>query len=508
MGEPIREIRVETNNVFDLDSPGESLPPFHWANAVHIRTKEKVIRRELLFSEGDPYDPDLLQETERNLRGLPFIRKAEVIGVETSSGPVVIVRTWDAWTLEVTASFSRAGGVNQTKAGIADGNVLGRGKTTSLLYQGSGPTVERSIAYSDPQLLDRHVRYDMLAGESSQARHYMLSIARPFYSSLTKSSFSGGGHYAEDRTTVYQGTSQAGTVGRRAYDADVTYGYALQASTRRTNRLTLGLVTDHADYSALPDATTLFVPDAEQHTALQLGLDYQELDFIKARRIQKLSREEDFNMGLAVSPSIGYAPPWQALGTTGARLTPKIEVRKGFSTELGQIVLLRGDYSSAYVNGGNGMRLATADLQYYCRYYPRHTVAAHLAFDHGWRLDEPSLLSLGEDTGLRGYRAGQFQGNRRLLMTAEDRIFLFDNLFKLVDGGAVVFFDSGYAWMPEQAFTFGDLKSSYGVGLRLAASRSSDNEPVRIDLAHALNDNNFPSRWTVSIQAGRAFGSN
>src|SRR5260370_1618761 len=43
------------------------------ADALHIETRESVIRKFLLFQEGDPYDPTRLEESERNLRVLPFL---------------------------------------------------------------------------------------------------------------------------------------------------------------------------------------------------------------------------------------------------------------------------------------------------------------------------------------------------------------------------------------------------------------------------------------------------
>jgi outer membrane translocation and assembly module TamA len=70
----------------------------------------------------------------------------------------------------------------------------------------------------------------------------------------------------------------------------------------------------------------------------------------------------------------------------------------------------------------------------------------------------------------------------------------------------VVFYDSGYVWPSDSPARFSDLKNSLGLGLRLAPSRSSNNSPVRIDLAYALSDNQSPSRWSLSILGGLAFG--
>lgn len=476
---------------------------------MHRRTRRRVVERELLFAVGDPYDPELLKETERNLRALPFLRRVEIVGVDSSSGAVVIVRTWDAWTLELVGRFSRVGGESNLAAGASDRNLLGFGKSASAIYQKSGSSIQRSAQYQDPQLWGfPHLVYQLSATDSTDSRRYYTQIGRPFFASIAKTSLIAGGSYTDDRQSVYQGFTPAGTVGRRDLDAFVTAGYALEATPKRTRRLTATVDQHRDDYSRLLDQDTVFVPDPDQHSTLTLAYQYQEVEFIKQKHIQKLSREEDFNVGLSFNPSIGYAPRWAALGASGEKILPALDVRKGFVSELGHFLFLRGNYLSTYVNGRDGDRFATAQALYFCRYFPRHTVAANAQFDRGWRLDAGSLMGLGEDSGLRGYRAKQFQGDRRLLFNLEDRVFLVENLFRLVDAGGVLFTDAGNAWMPNERFRLSDLKTSFGFGLRLGATRSANNEPVRIDIAHAMNDNHFRSRWTVSLAAGAAFGPN
>jgi outer membrane protein assembly factor BamA len=510
-GTPIYEIILEPHEVFHLDKAKGPEKLLRLADSFHVRTRDGIIRRELLFAAGDPYDPAILAETERALRLLPLFRKVEIEGVKSSSGTVVIVRTWDAWSLNVTADFKRSGGANTVVAGAGENNLMGSGKAVNAAYNQTGAAITRTAAYHDPLFLRQKLDFQVSGVDSTESRAYSLSLARPFYSSLTRWSLSGGGDYGDTPWTVWQGINPAGSVERRGYDANVTYAYAFKPTTHRTFRLSAGLLERRADYNALPTsyaAPALFVPATEQHSDVTVGAEYQELNFIKERRIQKLSRVEDLNLGWDVLPSLTYGPDLRALGDTGAEFIPRLTVRKVFGTEYYQYLALRGDYSSAYINGGNGLQLATIDTQYFLHFLERHTLAAHLAFSHGWRLDGPSQLTLGEYNGLRGYRNGQFSGNRSLLISTEDRIFFAENIWKLVDAGGVVFADSGYAWMPDQSMRLSDLKSSVGVGLRFAATRSSANVPVRIDFAKAFNDNNSPSRWTLSILAGASFGPN
>src|SRR3954453_13439547 len=48
------------------------------ADALHIETRDPVIRKFLLFREGDVYRPERLAETERALRALHFLKSASV----------------------------------------------------------------------------------------------------------------------------------------------------------------------------------------------------------------------------------------------------------------------------------------------------------------------------------------------------------------------------------------------------------------------------------------------
>lgn len=507
-GALITEIEVETHDVFDTKRSSQDHLVFRAANALHVTTRQSIVRRELLFKEGDRIDPALLHETERNLRRLNFLRKAEVEAVATSSGTArIIVRTYDAWTLEALGNFKQAGGATSTRMGLADRNILGYGKTVSWAYSGGGQAYDRTFMYRDPQLFgQRGLESSVSAGEAPDNRHYSFFLGRPFYASIAGSALSLSGDYADDRATVYSDRTPVGLARRRAVNAGVTYGKALEASPRLSRRLTFGVLEQRADYSLVAGGSPL-LPESAQMTFLQTGAEYQVFDFVKLRRIQKLSRDEDFNRGLGILPSVSWAPRSRLLGSRSSQLKPKLSVRKGFSSELGHLVLLRADYGSTYVNGGNGARLGSLGAQYYCRYYPRHTMAVNASFDHGRRLDPAGPLSLGEDSGLRGYRAHSLQGDRRLLFNLEDRVFFFEDWLQLVDMGAVVFFDSGYAWPSGATPRIVDLKSSVGLGLRLGATRSSANEPLRIDVAHALNDNGLRSRWSVSVLAGHAFGN-
>lgn len=508
-GAEIGSITIEVHDVFDTDTPPENKRLYKVANGIHKKTHEAVIRRELLFGEGDLYEPALVQETERNLRGLPFIRRVETIAVVNSSGTVdVLVRTYDAWSLEVITNVKRAGSVTDTKAGIAESNLLGQGKSVTAVYDRDGTAQSETFSWRDPQFAGKSHLIFTAEGEARPgSRRAKLGLERPFFASIAGSALGFSAEYGENSVPVFQGATQTGTARRHAGDAGFNYGIAVATSTQRTRHVRTGLMFHRANFQAIPEAGPGAPGPPEQFLFLQLGADWEELRFVKERHIQKFSHDEDFNLGLGVFPSLSWAPPGlqRVFNDRESQVLPSVTVRKGFGRG-DQLLFLDGSYASRFVNGSNGNRVASTEVLYFYRGLPRQTVAVHAGFDHGWRLDPAQPLTLGESNGLRGYGLSHFMGDRRFTANLEDRLYLAENVWRLLDVGAVAFADTGYVWPAGEPRRLGDLKSSVGVGLRLAPSRSASNDPVRVDLARALNPNGTRSRWTLSILAGHAFG--
>jgi hypothetical protein len=505
-GRVIHAISFESKNVFDPEVPSEGKLLYRVADRIHIRTHEKVISREILFAVGDRYDPALAAETERNLRALPFLRAADVEPVVNKDGTVdVFVRTYDSWSLEVVAGFKRAGGSSEVKAGLTDHNIAGSGKLLSAVYDRVGTSDSKQFGYQDPQSLNtKHLQTALSAVESPGTQNYALSVLRPFYASIVPWAAGGSASYTKGAFGTFNGQVSAGSVSKSVTEAGLNYGVAVTTSTARTRRVTLGFLAHGADFRPIPAAVTGPIPDRERMGFFQLSGDWEELDFLTVRRIQKFTHDEDYNLGVVVLPSLAWAPFVRAWGSTQSQFVPAVTVAKGF-TWADQLMFVNAGYSAKYVNGADSNRIASAGATYYVRGLRYQTFAFHSALDLGWKLDPGAPLILGEANGLRGYGLNAFSGSRRFLFNVEDRIFVWDELWRLVDVGSVLFYDSGYSWPAPNTVRFGDLKDSVGVGLRLAPSRSADNSPVRIDLAYALSSNQTRSRWSLSILAGQAF---
>jgi hypothetical protein len=418
----------------------------------------------------------------------------------------VKVTTSDAWSLELVAHFKRVGGRVHWKAGVTENNLLGQGKALSAIYSKQADAIYKIFNWTDRQFLGKsHLQYSLSGIAGPNSLNLSMGLNRPFFASIARSAVGFQGSYDESWMQTYSGEALTGTVKQRARELGVNWGRALGISTERTRRATVGLLHRREEFDAIPGIAHDIVPNAKQFNFLQVGFAWEEQDFVKERRIQRFTHDEDFNLGFGFFPSVAWSPHFKPLASTESNIVPKMTMRKGFAGDE-KLFFIESGYSSTYVNGGSSSRVASIDLLYFLRGFPHQTLAFHTAFDHGWRLDPNQRLSLGEANGLRGYGLSQFIGDRRFLLNIEDRVFVWDELLGLLDIGTVLFFDSGYVWPAGRPERFSDLKHSVGIGLRLAPSKSGSNSPVRIDLARALSDNGTRSRWSVSILAGHAFG--
>jgi hypothetical protein len=504
-GQPIGRIIIESEDIFNTADPSEDRALYRMANVLHIQTQKSVIQRELLFKEGDPYDPDLVLETERNLRQFNFLRRVKITPQETADGKVdLLVHTKDTWTLEPQFNFSRVGNRSSTKIGLVERNLLGSGKRLSAFVNRGPDGTDNSFAYRDQQFLGRSLELSGDYINGTDFREYGASVSKPFRSSLSRYSFEVSNFFSEENLPAYQDGREIGRFEKEGRVASVQVGRSFGSTPKLTRQGTLGFRQETRRYEPVSGNTEGFLKPPLDLSVIEPGFNWQKLEFIKERHIEKFDRDEDFNLGAGVGVSLGLGQDWEENKKTEG--VPQLSAHVGHLFGPGHFALVNARYRSRISNDRTDNLLANVDVQYFNRLQPQQTLAGHLAYDHGYRLDPEEQLLLGEDTGLRAYSIGQFSGERRVLFNLEDRLFLSEDVLHLMSFGAAAFFDSGLAWGSSRNVNLSDLRSSVGVGFRIAMSRSSRNEPIRIDLAYALNDNQQKSRLVLSFQSGVKFG--
>ena len=129
----------------------------------NVRTLDKVIRREMLLVEGDPFNTSKLRRSERRIRDLGFFERVNITTTEGAqpdrSVIQVDVQEQSTGEIEIGAGFSTIDGP-LANFGIRERNLLGRGQDLRFSATVSGRTQEFDLSFTEPYFLER----DLAAG--------------------------------------------------------------------------------------------------------------------------------------------------------------------------------------------------------------------------------------------------------------------------------------------------------------------------------------------------------
>ncbi|MDQ4075404.1 MAG: hypothetical protein M3220_04065, partial [Chloroflexota bacterium] len=180
----ISNVFIDNHSVFDLSNP-EQNQRFRWAfrlaNRLHIRTREEVIERELLFREGGCYDPRLLEESERILRETGFIARADIYAVRQPDGTYhVVVDTQDDWSTRLEFQMEPGTGLRLSGVRLREDNFLGTGQQIAAFYWQSHGERVSGVSYLHPQLFGTRWRGGMEGGKTAVGHLFSASLIYPF----------------------------------------------------------------------------------------------------------------------------------------------------------------------------------------------------------------------------------------------------------------------------------------------------------------------------------------
>jgi Surface antigen variable number repeat len=503
-GPRIRRIVIETENVFQ---DAESSFLARAADAIHGITHEHVVRRELLFQEGDTLDPKKLLETERNLRALGFFRRVEIKATPVGNEEVdVLVRTRDAWTTELSGSVGRAGGQGHYGISLEEKNVFGLGKKVSFAADQRPDRSTREVLYSDPQFLGRRLALDLFYGSNSDGDRRHFSLESGFRSLDSPSGAILAFDQGKRETRIYSEGSELARFGMDTRSVELSGGRRLTpAGDQPLLRLFAGYRREEASFGSIVHAPDGFVLPADR----KFGFFFTRIELARPKYFVQhdvafFLRDEDFDLGSTASLEVGYSPAVfgaeQAVG--GA-----LQLARGLRLPGGFLI---GTLSAATRAREGSFENTLAEGQLLSVWRPAetsaHTLVGRLLLSAGNRLDGEVQLEADGANGLRAYRLHAFAGDRRVILNLEDRVRLTPELLHLIVLGAAVFVDAGYAWPPGVPVRLSDLRADAGVGLRVGLPRASRHALVRFDLAYALRPDLQGRRgWLVSFSSSQAF---
>ena len=145
--------------------------------------------------------------------------------------------------------------------------------------------------------------------------------------------------------------------------------------------------------------------------------------------------------------------------------------------------------------------ILSVQSNYYIQPSTWSTLAFNIEMDVSRDLETTRQFVLGGESGLRGYRAREFNGDKRFLANAEVRI-LPDIYILNIGLGGVAFVDAGEAWTRGEAIDFSTLNVSAGLGVRLGFIKSPGSPVFRFDVGWPLSRTGGPG---VSFGINQAF---
>jgi hypothetical protein len=520
-GKRLEAVLVAAEDVVALSDPYP-----HWLNLFHARTREEVIRREVLLEPGGPYLTGLAEETARNLRKLGIFAVVRVVPVAGSTPDAVslLVVTKDLWSLRLNQDFAVVGTLLQyARLQATEQNFLGQNKKVALDFILRLDTVSLGQSYLDRRVAGSRWALNesaaLILGRESgkpEGTRGWLVLSRPLYALDTPWGFQAQVEWRLQRTRVFRGAEvwalpyPGGGAVPYIYDTRELLGSAQYLrSWGVSSKVDVGggVGAYHRAYAA-PEEADLdeerrawlrenHLPRSEDVAYLTTWVRAWTARYEVMRDVDTYALSEDFQVGHTVTATVRYAPPVLASGAHFAELgvAARYRLRTGEAlTTLAAAAMVRR------VLGGEGQgrwtnrRWAVELQQVSPRVLGGRFMARGLLDVNIDDVNERVML-LGGGNGLRGALPEAYSGRRMVLANVEYRTVPF--IFHTVHLGGVLFFDTGSAFDRRPRFVH-----SVGLGLRLLFPQFNIS-PFRFDFGYVLNDTRPPVGGWGSFSSGQ-----
>ena len=456
------------------------------------RTDEQVIRRELLFAEGDVLDSTRVAETARNLRRLFFIGEVHIRWLDRPDGVEVTVSVEDLYSRALSPLIS--GQIDELSFGVValDYNFRGRGQHLRLGLEDraiSGPWAE--LLFAEPRLGGSRRALSVQLAAGAEGHDHALTFSRPFATLADRRDY-GLSLFSQQAVRRRYSEGQLATRYQDELDGGRIWlirSYGVQTKVRPSVQLQ---VTRRRFTASSSDG---YAPSDRTRTAPSVGLLVWRPRYKRARYMHNLGPLEDLQTGSWLSLRWGFAH--RSLGSDRtfsfyqAHLAPRFEPTKRSYAELTL-------FTSTYRGEGKFYNLlASASATAYFRLGEAHSLAVRASWEALHRSEDANQLLLGLARGLRGYAPRRYDGTRRVLFNVEARPTWVRRLWYTLASAAFV--DCGAAWTPDRERA--NLVCSPGLGVRLGWPKVYNTPVFRGDIAYGLEE----GAYVLSVGLGQYF---
>lgn len=466
-GMKIRKIEIRRLNVFGSNING---PEFYdpnrterLLNKTHLNTNESIIRKNLLFHEGDTISPLNLSDNERFLRELPYIDDARILVVPVSDSEAdIIVVTKDIYSLGAKISF---GGFEKGSLSVFEKNIFGMGHEFGIEIPYDSRSTDSpgfGMNYKINNISKTFVNLATYYYDGLGEKTFGFDLNRKLISSLTK--YAGNISIREMFTSDDLDTLPVpAPVKYNLQDYWLLRSFLLDAKS--VMRLILGVRYTNNNVFSHP----FILPDSyhylQQYKIFLGSVSYSVQKYYKASLVYGYGRTEDIPYGLLYNITLGKEIN---------------EFKKRYyiatSISVGETIKSLGYfYSSAgfgtYVNEGTTeqgiLSLKTnfiSNLTALGRYRIRNFVNVDYTRGFGRYTDE--FLDYNKENGFSGFKNDSIGNSQRLSLSFESVLFSPINFygFRFAVFG---FADAGFLFGTNEFVRRGDFLSSIGLGIRI-----------------------------------------
>jgi len=515
----ISSVIVNRSNIFDpsgnLQSDAASQQPglrliAGSVNRFHKVTLESVILREVGIRPGDTISVADVAQVERRLRNLGIFASVTANLVTGESGVELHIATRDNFSIVGGVSGSFLGGIGNIGFTAGDKNLLGTGnQLTFNLSRTTDGDFRGAANFRDLHFVGKPWRAEYRIGRTDEGDFYSFGLNDPFRSLSDSRAWSIAADNTERNTTFYSGGSSVIEVPEDRIRIAGSHVWRSGTSDRYFRKGVTGSFTqiNYAEAQGVSAAEIVVPQDRRTIFAGGLiGID-RISGYKKVQGVDTLNFTQDLRFGRFAEIQLGvnFIEDFNAI-SPNSRAEPALSLVLRKSAAIGKHSLVSASFRGNADFEENGARpwSGTASIRVFNTAFKNTTLAFNTNYTTGVEGNElPVQLTLGEDSGLRGYDARQFEGRQRWRLNLESR---YSPGWKLgfLDIGMVGFFDAGFA--AERTDSSPTIRRAFGAGLRLGSNALLGRRVMRIDVAFPLDapegDSSDPR---LSVAMGQVF---
>lgn len=472
-GKIIQNIELRTVNLF-----ASGIDDFNYTSSgiiertgkvLHVNTNERVIRNNLLFSQGDHFDPFLTADNERILRQLSYIEDARIYVYENPDDPEyvdVVIFTKDRLSYGFDMDMND---IDQGNIELYNKNIFGLGQAISanLLFDASGnePFGFRTglrITNIGQTFITTTVDYRNAFGNTVLD----LNSGRDFITPSMK--YAGGLRFTSSRLVddyiFFDSIFLNQELDFNVYDSWFGRSFRLPGKDHRRN-LYLTARFNRSVFYKRPEVTENIRYEYHSRDIVLMSLIYSRLAYLRSSYIYGFGPTEDIPIGTRLQAITGYEDnQFFSRWYTGGIISSSIFFDR--------VAYLNNSFSlGGFINKGvfeQGLiKLETSGFSTLFsinNYYLRQFFSVN--YTRGINRFDDEYISISNRSGIRGLRSDMLRGSNKFALQTETMLYSKKNWY----GFRYAFYtlaDLGWIGADQGKIAGQGFYSGFGIGLRV-----------------------------------------